>query len=68
MLKRMNQPKPSLCDRLITRLEGRLQGVTTPDSANPLPQHHIGCQPDLDTHSWQIFDQVSLQQFDYLAM
>jgi hypothetical protein len=32
MLKQMNEPKPSLCEKLIARLEDSLRGVNTPDS------------------------------------
>lgn len=69
MLKRMNKTQPSLCDKLINRLELSLTNVHTPASADFRQQQHntydditIGAPMDL---SWQIFDRSSLQQMMY---
>lgn len=69
MLKRMNKTKPSLCDKLINRLELSLTNVHTPASADFRQQQQntyddltMGAPMDL---SWQIFDRSSLQQMMY---
>lgn len=69
MLKRMNKPKPSLCDKLINRLELSLTNVHTPSSADFRQQQQnayddltMGAPIDL---SWQIFDRSSLQHMMY---
>jgi hypothetical protein len=59
----MNKPKPSLCDNLISRLEGSLANVRTPGSADLQQTSYQDFA--LGTHidqSWQIFDQSSLHQ------
>jgi hypothetical protein len=85
MLKRINEPKPSLRDKLIARLEESLAGVRTPVSVpvdvhrqqpqqqqQQPPMYHNGV-PMLASslspvdHSWQIFDQASLQQMIFPA-
>ncbi|KAH8697640.1 hypothetical protein BGW36DRAFT_397305 [Talaromyces proteolyticus] len=66
MLKQMNKPKPSLCDKLINRLEGSLASVHTPVSADF--QHNSFENLDMGAHmdqSWQIFDHSSLHQMMY---
>ncbi|EED21458.1 conserved hypothetical protein [Talaromyces stipitatus ATCC 10500] len=68
MLKRMNKTTPSLCDKLINRLELSLTNVHTPASADFRQQQNtyddltVGAPIDL---SWQIFDRSSLQQMMY---
>ncbi|KAG5661746.1 hypothetical protein KAF25_003985 [Fusarium avenaceum] len=64
ILKQKNEPKPSLCDKLITRLEDSLQDVSTPDFSYVQPSHPSVMDPAFD-YSWQIFDQVNLQQFNF---
>ena len=66
MLKRKNEPepKPSLCDKLIARLEDSLHDVSTPDFTNSQQGHEPVMDPNFD-YSWQIFDQVSLQQINF---
>jgi hypothetical protein len=68
MLKRKNEPepKPSLCDKLIARLEDSLHDVSTPDFTNSQQGHEPVMDPNFD-YSWQIFDQVSLQQINFPA-
>jgi hypothetical protein len=64
ILKQKNEHKPSLCDKLITRLEDSLQDVSTPDFSYVQPSHPSVMDPAFD-YSWQIFDQVNLQQFNF---
>ncbi|KXJ87213.1 hypothetical protein Micbo1qcDRAFT_124941 [Microdochium bolleyi] len=74
MLKRMTGPNPGLCDKLIARLEQSLQGVQTPQPTtlmHPDEQQQGGQGVDIINdgsldYSWQIFDHVSLQQFDHI--
>ena len=64
----MSGAQPTICDKLISRLEGSLQGVETPNSTMvQQEQQHLPQEtgPSLD-YSWQIFDQISLQQFDHV--
>jgi hypothetical protein len=66
MLKKMNKSHPSVCDKLITRLEVGLANVHTPGSAdmqqNAYDDLAMGAPMDM---SWQIFDRSSLQQMMY---
>lgn len=59
----MNEPKPSLCDKLIFRLEGSLAGIngTVPDGLRQTAYSDLETGCDLD-HSGQIFDPASLQE------
>ncbi|KAH7153436.1 hypothetical protein EDB81DRAFT_648572 [Dactylonectria macrodidyma] len=64
-LRETNAPKPSLHDKLATRLEQSLHGMQTPspktlNDAMNLPV----ISPDLD-YSWQIFSQASLDQMPF---
>ena len=66
MLKQTNEPKPSLREKLIVRLESSLQKVHTPSpSAMPNPIVTPTMNPSMDYASWHIFDQASLQQVEY---
>lgn len=64
-LRQTNEPKPSLHDKLATRLEQSLQGMQTP---SPTALHDAVSlpviSPDLD-YSWQIFNQASLDQVTF---
>ena len=61
----MKESNPGLGYKLIFRLEASLQGVTTPESAVlPGEQMTTVISNSVD-YSWQLFDQVSLQHFDY---
>lgn len=65
MLKQTNEPKPSLRDKLVTRLEQSLKGVQAPTPntfADPMSMTAIDSNLD---YTWQIFDQSSLQQMAY---
>ncbi|KAL6924017.1 hypothetical protein ACHAPO_006555 [Fusarium lateritium] len=64
ILKQKNEPKPSLCDKLIARLEESLQEVSTPDFSYVQPAHSSVMDPSFD-YTWQIFDQVNLQQIQF---
>ncbi|KAL4728199.1 hypothetical protein ACLX1H_004940 [Fusarium chlamydosporum] len=64
ILKQKNEPKPSLCDKLISRLEESLQEVSTPDFSYIQPAHSSVMDPSFD-YTWQIFDQVNLQQIHF---
>lgn len=64
ILKQKNEPKPSLCDKLIARLEESLQEVSTPDFSYVQPAHSAVMDPSFD-YTWQIFDQVNLQQIQF---
>ena len=74
MLRRLSGPKPSLCDALISRLEGALGSVQTPDATLMQQQHDHNSQmsphdnPAGLDYSWQIFNQVSLQHFEHLSL
>lgn len=59
----MNEPKPSLCDKLICRLEGSLGGIngTVSDQLQPSAYNGLGAGYDMD-QSGQIFDPASLRQ------
>ncbi|KAK7987394.1 hypothetical protein PG989_007709 [Apiospora arundinis] len=70
MLRCTHEPKPSLRDKLVTRLEQSLETVQTP-SPTALRDPTVGAaglqtplSPSFD-YSWQIFDQASLQQVTY---
>lgn len=63
MLKRKNDLGSSLCDKLIARLETDMQDVSTPDYSNKQPQQPL-LDPIFDP-SWQIFDQMNLQQMGF---
>ncbi|KAK7949529.1 hypothetical protein PG988_016168 [Apiospora saccharicola] len=74
MLRQTNEPRPSLRDKLITRLEQSLETVQTP-SPTALRDSTVAANaanlqsplsPTFD-YSWQIFDQASLQQVTYPA-
>lgn len=71
MLKRMNEPKSKLCDRLVKRLEQSLQGVQTPDVNMAIPQQAFlpssaGPGSEAIPYSdWQIFDQASLRDIPF---
>lgn len=67
MLKQTNEPKPSLRDKLVTRLERSLKGVQPPSPttyADPMSMAAAMDSTGVD-YSWQIFDQSSLQQMAY---
>ncbi|KAF4447197.1 hypothetical protein F53441_9244 [Fusarium austroafricanum] len=64
ILKQKNEPKPSLCDKLIARLEDSLQDVSTPDFSYVQPNQASVMDPTFD-YSWQLFDQVNLQQIQF---
>lgn len=67
MLKQTYEPKPSLRDKLATRLERSLenvQGRTPPTFTDPMSIAAIDSSLD---YSWQIFDQSSLQHMAYPA-
>jgi hypothetical protein len=64
ILKQKNEPKPSLCDKLIARLEDSLQDISTPDFTYVQPGHPTVMDPTFD-YSWQLFDQVNLQQIQF---
>ncbi|KAI1344499.1 hypothetical protein F5Y15DRAFT_113348 [Xylariaceae sp. FL0016] len=65
MLKQTSEPKPSLRDKLITRLEQSLQGVQTPTpSAMEAAMNIQAISPEFE-YSWQIFDHSSLRQMQY---
>jgi len=65
ILKQKNEPKPSLCDKLIARLEESLQEVSTPDFTSYVqPAHPSVMDPSFD-YTWQIFDQVNLQHIQF---
>jgi hypothetical protein len=68
ILKKMNGPKPSLCDKLISRLEESLAPVHSPNSLELQRDayNNISMSAHVD-QSWQIFDQSSLQQMIYPA-
>ncbi|KAK8041767.1 hypothetical protein PG993_006290 [Apiospora rasikravindrae] len=66
MLRRTHEPRPSLRDKLVTKLERSLETVQTP-SPTALRDPSMGAltsSPSFD-YSWQIFDQASLQQVTY---
>ncbi|KAF7552942.1 hypothetical protein G7Z17_g3968 [Cylindrodendrum hubeiense] len=64
-LRQTNEPKPSLHDKLATRLEQSLQGMQTPSPTTlPDPMSLPVISPDLD-YSWQIFSQASLDQVTF---
>ncbi|KAH8714562.1 fungal transcriptional regulatory protein [Ilyonectria robusta] len=64
-LRQTNEPKPSLHDKLATRLEQSLQGMQTPSpTALHDPMSLPVISPDLD-YSWQIFNQASLDQVTF---
>ncbi|CAJ2508925.1 Uu.00g139510.m01.CDS01 [Anthostomella pinea] len=65
-LKQTSEPKPSLRDKLITRLEQSLTGVQTPTHPSGLdPAMNIqALSPELE-FSWQIFDHSSLRQMQF---
>lgn len=71
MLKRMNEPKSKLCDRLVVRLEQSLQGVNTPDvnmniSQSGFVPSEAGADGENVVYSeWQIFDQSSLRDIPF---
>lgn len=58
----MNEPKPSLYDKLISRLEGSLAGISTPvsDGFRQTPYNNLG--PGCELDQGHIFDPASLQQ------
>ena len=65
MLRQTNEPKPSLRDKLITRLEQSLEGVHTPSPSGFAEQIPMsGITSNLD-YSWHIFDQASLEQLTF---
>ncbi|KAG5788685.1 hypothetical protein H9Q69_012241 [Fusarium xylarioides] len=64
ILKQKNEPKPSLCDKLIARLEDSLQDISPPDFTYVQPGHPTVMDPTFD-YSWQLFDQVNLQQIQF---
>lgn len=67
MLRQTHEPKPSLRDRLASRLEQSLETAHTPSpSALRDPMAMPPLSPGFD-YSWQIFDQASLQQVAYPA-
>ena len=67
ILKKMNRPKPSLCDKLIFRLEESLSPVHSPDSVElQRNAYNMAMSAQVD-QSWQIFDQASLQEMIYPA-
>lgn len=68
ILKKTNGPKPSLCDKLISRLEESLAPVHSPNSLELQRNayNNISMSAHVD-QSWQIFDQSSLQQMIYPA-
>ncbi|KAH7120221.1 hypothetical protein B0J13DRAFT_512709 [Dactylonectria estremocensis] len=64
-LRETNTPKPSLHDKLATRLEQSLQGMQTPSPTTLNDAMNIPViSPDLD-YSWQIFSQASLDQMTF---
>ncbi len=66
MLKQLKELNPSLCNKLISRLEGSLQRVHTPDAVVLHDEGQLrDSVSDNADYSWQLFDQVSLQHFDY---
>ena len=65
MLRQTNEPKPSLREKLASRLEQSLQGIQTPSpTALNDPMDLATMNQDLD-YSWQIFNQASLEQVMY---
>lgn len=67
MLRQTHEPKPSLRDKLVSRLEQSLETAQTPSPSalrDPLAMPPLS--PGFD-YSWQIFDQASLQQVAYPA-
>ena len=68
ILKKMNGPKPSLCDKLLSRLEESLVPVHSPNSFELQRDayNNVSMSAQVD-QSWQIFDQASLQQMIYPA-
>lgn len=73
MLRQTHEPRPSLRDKLVTRLEQSLEAAQAP---SPTALRDAGAanaatlqsplSPTFD-YSWQIFDQASLQQVTYPA-
>lgn len=63
-LKQMNDPKPLLHSKLLARLEGELERVPTPSLDNMPQQEVVSLDGD---NSWNIFDQASLEQINFLA-
>lgn len=64
-LKRTNEPKPNLRDKLATCLERSLEGIQTPSpTALNQPMVLPDINQDLD-YTWQIFNQTSLEQVLY---
>lgn len=62
MLRQTNEPKPSLREKLASRLEQSLQSIQTPSpTALNDPMTLTAMDQNLD-YSWQIFDQASLEQ------
>jgi hypothetical protein len=68
IMKKLNGPKPSLCDKLIFRLEESLVPVHSPNSFELQRDayNNVSMSAQVD-QSWQIFDQASLQQMIYPA-
>ncbi|KAI0475260.1 hypothetical protein GGR56DRAFT_666352 [Xylariaceae sp. FL0804] len=83
MLKQTNEPKPSLRDKLIARLEQSLQGVQSPSSSSSAAVAvatveaagagaGLNLQPQQPIspdfeYSWRIFNNASLSQMPYPA-
>ncbi len=61
MLRETNEPKPSLRDKLASRLEQSLQTVNTPSPAAMGHMAQAAAEAEFDC-SWQIFDQAIMDQ------
>jgi hypothetical protein len=60
----MNDPKPLLHTKLIARLDGSLQRISTLN-LNTMPPPDL-TSLDVD-NSWNIFDQASLEQINFAS-
>lgn len=67
MLKQISLPVSTLCAKLIHRLEESLQGVHSPELTNEISAELIDRGNSNSEYSWDIFNQCSLQQFDFSA-
>ncbi|KAI1846127.1 hypothetical protein JX265_010504 [Neoarthrinium moseri] len=66
MLRQTNEPKPSLRDKLATRLERSLESIHIPSpSAIQASMESTSPVISYPNYPWNIFDQTSLQQVEY---
>ncbi|KAJ6442363.1 fungal transcriptional regulatory protein [Purpureocillium lavendulum] len=61
MLRETNEPKPSLRDKLASRLEQSLQTINTPSPTTMGHMAQAAADVEFDC-SWQIFDQAIMEQ------